>query len=184
MYIVYIVFLQSTGTMKACLDPSVPVLSPALETRLLTGFALAATVGYFIATGDIQDGLSSTEVLENADDAIISDTVGFVDSILGGATALFGGLNGLSSKEVLENADDSLISDAVVADVASFVEGTLSGVAALFGGLNAIQGEAETAAETATEIEELASTGSLFVPLSNSVKEGLLIFFEALGKLR
>jgi hypothetical protein len=127
--------------MKACLDPSVPVLSPALETRLLTGFALAATVGYFIATGDIQDGLSSTEVLENADDAIISDTVGFVDSILGGATALFGGLN-------------------------------------------AIQGEAETAAETATEIEELASTGSLFVPLSNSVKEGLLIFFEALGKLR
>jgi hypothetical protein len=42
----------------------------------LTGFALIATVGYdAIRVGDIQDGFFFMEVLEVADDAIISDII-------------------------------------------------------------------------------------------------------------
>ncbi len=33
--------------MKACLDPSVAIVSPSLETRLLTGVALSAALGYY-----------------------------------------------------------------------------------------------------------------------------------------
>jgi hypothetical protein len=95
--------LQYIGTMKACLDPSIPVLSPALETRVLTGFALVATVGYFMATGDIQDDGFSVELLEGTDDAVATDTI--VDGILAGAAALFGGLKAVEAdKETLEGA--------------------------------------------------------------------------------
>lgn len=125
------------GTMKACLDPTIPVLSPALETRILTGFALAASVGYFISTGEIPDDLGST------------------------------------ATELLEGADDTMITDTIV-------DGILGGVAGLFGGLGALQGEAETAVEAASEIEELASSGNLFVPLLNNLRQGLLFILEAL----
>ena len=89
--------------MKACLDPSIPVLSPALETRVLTGFALVATVGYFIATGDIQDEGFSLELFEGTDDVIGTDAI--VDKIITGAAALVGGLKAVEAdKETLEGA--------------------------------------------------------------------------------
>ncbi len=114
--------------MKACLDPDIPVLSPALETRVLTGFALAAAVGYFIATGDMQEEIVSTEIYENV-------------------------------------ANDA---------------GILGGAASLFGGLKAMQGEMETAAETASEIE---SAPFLIGPLINNLRLGIQFFLEAIGLL-
>lgn len=84
------------GTMKACLDPNIPVLSPALETRVLTGFALAAIVGYFISTGNTPEGLNPTELLEGVDDTVITETV--LDGIIGGAAALFGGMKSLENE--------------------------------------------------------------------------------------
>lgn len=84
------------GTMKACLDPNIPVLSPALEIRVLTGFALAAIAGYLVSTGNAPEGLNPTELLEGADDTIITDTV--LDGIIGGAAALFGGMNALENE--------------------------------------------------------------------------------------
>jgi len=80
---------MAVGTMKACLDPNIPVLSPALETRVLTGFALAAIVGYVISTGISPEGLNPSEIIEGLDDTVVSDTI--LDGILGGAAALFGG---------------------------------------------------------------------------------------------
>jgi hypothetical protein len=49
--------------MKACLDPNVPVLSPSLEIRFLTGLALSATV-LVLATGDGAD--ISSEMIESS----------------------------------------------------------------------------------------------------------------------
>ena len=43
------------GTMKACLDPDVAVLSPSLEKKVLTGVALVAAFSYFLTAGDIPD---------------------------------------------------------------------------------------------------------------------------------
>jgi hypothetical protein len=82
--------------MKACLDPTIPVLSPALEIRVLTGFALAAIAGYLISTGNSPEGLNPTQLLEGLDDTIISDTV--LDGIIGGAAALFGGMKSLENE--------------------------------------------------------------------------------------
>jgi len=56
------------GTMKACLDPNVAVISPSLETRFLTGVALSATVGYFLTTGDFAD--ISPELIEGIDESL------------------------------------------------------------------------------------------------------------------
>jgi ubiquinol oxidase len=125
------------GTMKACLDPSIPVLSPALEARVLTGFALAASVGYFMSTGellsDVDLAASTAELLDAADDTVLTDSP-LWDGIVGGAAALFGGLKG----------------EAV-----------------------------ESAAETASEIEEIA----LVPVLLNYFRQGLAFFLEVLGLL-
>lgn len=82
------------GTMKACLDPSVPLLSPSLENRFLTGLALTATVGYFVSSGGLE-GVSSSEVVDGA----MIDPL--VDSVLAGAAAMIGGAS------VAEEATDA-----------------------------------------------------------------------------
>ena len=74
------------GTMKACLDPSIPLLSPSLENRFLTGLALTATVGYFVSSGGLE-GIGSSEFVDGA----MVDPI--VDSVLAGAAAVFGGSN-------------------------------------------------------------------------------------------
>jgi hypothetical protein len=38
--------------MKACLDPSIPVISPSLEVRLLTGLALSVALVNLIPTAE------------------------------------------------------------------------------------------------------------------------------------
>ncbi len=44
--------------MKACLDPSIPVISPSLEVRLLTGLALSVALFNFIPTAEDVTDLS------------------------------------------------------------------------------------------------------------------------------
>ena len=48
------------STMKSCLDPTEATLSPALESRVLTGVALAASVGYFFGDSATLDSLTSS----------------------------------------------------------------------------------------------------------------------------
>jgi len=108
------------GTMKACLDPNVAVLSPSLETRVLTGLALAASVGYFVSTGEFSE-VTGSELLEGADETILADPV--IDGLLGGAAALLQGLKqgteeGVIGREEIEGAVE------VAEEVAGF--GTMS----------------------------------------------------------
>lgn len=49
---------EKTGTMKACLDPSIPVISPSLEVRLLTGLALSVALVNFIPVAEDVTDLS------------------------------------------------------------------------------------------------------------------------------
>ena len=85
--------------MKACLDPKVAVLSPALESRVLTGLALASVASVVIGSvtgGDISPDMLSTEFFEGLDGSTV------VDGILGGAAALFGGLGESEVGEIEE----------------------------------------------------------------------------------
>jgi len=136
--------------MKACLDPSVPVLSPALETRVLVGFALAASVGYFVSTGDFL----STEIIDGLDDAVMSDTL--VDVILGGAAAVFGGLNKL---QVDADIGAEVEEIAKGGGLLYSLKQAWIGAGALVAGLGLNELQVET--ETATEIEEIAAVGGL-----------------------
>jgi hypothetical protein len=91
--------IQITGTMKACLDPEVAVISPSLETRFLTGVALSAAVGYFLTTGDFTE--ISPEIAEGLDDSIPA-----VDSLFGGVASMLQGL-----KVVEEEGAEALIEE-------------------------------------------------------------------------
>ena len=61
------------GTMKSCLDPTVAVLSPSLESRALTGVVLATVVASFLSGGDFV--ADTAEYLEGLDDTFAADTV-------------------------------------------------------------------------------------------------------------
>jgi len=78
------------GTMKACLDPQVAVLSPSLEIRALTGLALAASVGYYIATGDLSPADVTSDIIDGVDDTILGDS--FVEAIIGAIAAFIQGI--------------------------------------------------------------------------------------------
>lgn len=43
------------GTMKACLDPTVPVISPSLEIRFITGLVFTAVLSSVVPTVDVAD---------------------------------------------------------------------------------------------------------------------------------
>lgn len=80
------------GTMQACLDPEVAVLSPSLEQKLLSGAALAVLVG---ATGDfsslndlasLNDFVDASGGLDGLADGLSADSV--MDAALAGGAAL------------------------------------------------------------------------------------------------
>ena len=90
------------STMTSCLDPTEPVLSPGLESRVLTGVALAASVGYFF---DSAGGLTKvTEFMESVSgvtdlDSILTESASTSSPILDG---IIGGIAGFSN--VLQEA--------------------------------------------------------------------------------
>lgn len=99
LYDVFVAIRADEGdhvsTMKACLDPSIPLLSPSLENRALTGLALTAVVGYFLSTGGLE-GLGTSEIIDGALENPI------VDSVLAGASAAFGAAN------MIEDSTDAI----------------------------------------------------------------------------
>ncbi len=92
-------------TMTSCLDPSVAVLSPALESRVLTGVALAAGAsllfGGSLGVGGGGVGLSGIEGVEGladmADGMTDLDSILSEDGSLGALNAIVGGLAGLAN---------------------------------------------------------------------------------------
>ena len=107
--------------MQACLDPRVPVLSPALEGRVLTGFALASISAVFLTTiGEVPTtDMVSTGIFDGIDGTLL-------DGIVGGAAAFFGGIGesaDISEAEgILEGIDGTLL-DTVMSNTAAFFGG-------------------------------------------------------------
>lgn len=85
------------GTMKACLDPNVAVISPSLETRFLTGVALSAAVGYFLSTGEFVD--VSPELVEGIDESLPA-TESVLQDVLGGFASVLQGLKVIEDEGV------------------------------------------------------------------------------------
>lgn len=100
------------GTMKACLDPKVAVISPSLERRFLTGVALSAVVGYFLTTGDFVE--IYPELGEGFDESLpLTEKV--LPGIFGGTASLLEGL-----KVVEQEGVESFIEEEALANFASF----------------------------------------------------------------
>ncbi|KAL7533274.1 hypothetical protein ACHAXR_005137 [Thalassiosira sp. AJA248-18] len=114
LYDVFVAIRNDEGdhvqTMGSCLDPKVAVLSPALESRVLTGMALAAGASAFLGSGGIESlsgvseslGLNGIEGLEGFSD--LADSLPDLDSILmddssasGAFNAIVAGLAGMTN---------------------------------------------------------------------------------------
>jgi len=113
LYDVFVAIRADEGdhvtTMKSCLDPTVAVLSPSLEKKVLLAAAFAATAGYVLGTG-----LNSIEDISNiaaVDDVELADAALF-DGALGGLAAFFNGLRGLDGEGEGRMLLDNRLSEA------------------------------------------------------------------------
>lgn len=104
------------STMKSCLDPAEPVLSPGLETRVLTGVALAASVGYLSKTVIELDSISDTLMGSDALDAIIGDVVD--TDPFGGIVNFFTGMG-----QAVESTDADEATGSAVGEIGGITEG-------------------------------------------------------------
>jgi len=132
LYDVFVAIRNDEGdhvqTMTSCLDPKVATLSPGLESRVLTGMALAAgsslvfgSAGGLVGISESLGGLSGIEGMEGLSD--IADSMTDLDSILteesssGLMNAVVAGLAGLTNgfqEMVGIGAEDVEIDDDVV----------------------------------------------------------------------
>lgn len=148
LYDVFVAIRNDEGdhvhTMTSCLDPKVAVLSPALESRVLTGMALAAGANLLLGGGGLggladmgetlgNAGLAGIEGVEGLGD--LADGVPDLDSILseGGATSglintFVGGLAGLvNGLQELVGADAEFDEDAAGSALEDAAAGGLDG---------------------------------------------------------
>ena len=87
--------------MKACLDPSIPVLTPALETRVLIGLGLAASAAFILSSGGSVEDVLGTETVEGVDGTILEGIVGAGAALIGGMREVMGESG---AEEVVEEA--------------------------------------------------------------------------------
>mmetsp|Transcript_21941 Transcript_21941/g.47011 ORF Transcript_21941/g.47011 Transcript_21941/m.47011 type:complete len:618 (-) Transcript_21941:359-2212(-) len=134
LYDVFVAIRSDEGdhvqTMTSCLDPQVATLSPGLESRVLTGVALAAGASLVFGTGGIDglttisDGLGGLAGIEGmgmeglgdiADSVTDLDSVlaedggaasGLINAIVGGLAGLANGIQELGGTEGAEIDDD------------------------------------------------------------------------------
>lgn len=117
-------------TMSSCLDPKVSTLSPALESRVLTGIALAAganvlTDGNVEVISTIGSSLSTLTGIEGFDqladtltdidlDAVIGvEDGGFSNAILGVVAGLGSGLQNLVERTVDVDVDEDAAMEGI-----------------------------------------------------------------------
>lgn len=104
-------------TMANCLDPKVAVLSPALESRVLTGIALTTGSSLLLGASGLVGGgvmeLNSIEGMANmADglsdlDSVLSEDNGIFNAAVGGLAGLANGISELFGTEA-EIIDDDV----------------------------------------------------------------------------
>ena len=148
LYDVFVAIRNDEGdhvsTMKSCLDPKEATLSPALESRVLTGVALASAVGYFFGDSVTLETLTNT-----------------INQVSSG-----GSLQGLETLSDLSDgaADlDSVLTEAS-ADDSSIVNGVVGGLAGLANGIKEITGldpeiDEDAADAAGTALEDIAAGG-------------------------
>lgn len=107
LYDVFVAIRNDEGdhvsTMKSCLDPAEVTLSPALESRVLTGVALAASVGYFFGDSAMLERVSSSfnqlsggvQGLESLSD--LAEGANDLDTAISGVAARGGASNIINS---------------------------------------------------------------------------------------
>ena len=148
------------NTMQSCLDPSEPTLSSGLESRVLTGVALAAATSYlfgnypgFDSLNGIMDGLTT-----------LTSSGGGV-----GGDALVDGL-----AETMTLDLDQVLTDTS-SDAPGIINGSVGGLAGLANGLNEVGGE------SAVEVDEDAITDTASSALEDMAAGGMEGFeFEAI----
>lgn len=128
LYDVFVAIRNDEGdhvsTMKSCLDPKEPVLSPALESRVLTGVALASSVGYLLGSAvdwtqmaDFMESASSGTDLDNVLTESATRSSPILDGIIGGIASFANGLQEMAGDgaelDVDEDAAGSLLEDVV-----------------------------------------------------------------------
>mmetsp|Transcript_31529 Transcript_31529/g.76398 ORF Transcript_31529/g.76398 Transcript_31529/m.76398 type:complete len:572 (-) Transcript_31529:217-1932(-) len=119
--------------MKACLDPSVSLISPSLERRLVTASALVATVGLLlISGGDVNPD-------DIAVDASTMETFagdGIVETVLSGLAAVSSQLMGDNSPEAVAGAESAVEGTELFLQASSIekmVSAVAAGLASFFG---------------------------------------------------
>lgn len=146
LYDVFVAIRNDEGdhvsTMKSCLDPTEATLSPALESRVLTGVALAASVGYFV-------GDSAT-----------------LDSLTSSFNQLAGGMQGLEGLTDLADSApdlDSVISEASSEGASNLLNGFVGGLAGLANGIRELTGldelDEDAADAASSSLEDVAAGG-------------------------
>jgi ubiquinol oxidase len=140
------------NTMQSCLDPSAPTLSSGLESRVLTGVALAAATSYlfgnypgFDSLNGIMDGLSTLTSSGVGGDALVdglaetmtsdldqvltdtsSDAPGIINGIVGGLAGLANGLNEAGGESAVE-VDEDAITDTASSALEDMAAGGMEG---------------------------------------------------------
>ena len=144
LYDVFVAIRNDEGdhvqTMTSCLDPKVAVLSPALESRVLTGMALAAGASVLLGSSGIDvngltgiskslGGVGTIEGMEGLTDSIADfDSIlseegppGLINAMVGGLAGLANGLNEMVGADA--EVDDDLAGSALEDLAAGGVDG-------------------------------------------------------------
>lgn len=138
LYDVFVAIRNDEGdhiqTMSSCLDSKVATMSPALESRLITGVALAAGAGFFFGNFPGYDSLT-------------------------GVSESLGGIEGVSLEGLSDIASDKITElDSVLTEDSGAVPATFNAVVRGLAGLS--NGLQETIGAESVEIDDdLASSG-------------------------
>ena len=149
------------NTMQSCLDPSAPTLSSGLESRVLTGVALAAATSYLFGNYPGFDSLNG-----------IMDGLSTLTSSGGGGAGGDALVDGLA--ETMTSELDQVLTDTS-SDAPGIINGVIGGLAGLANGLNEVGGE------SAVEVDEDAITDTASSALEDMAAGGMEGFeFEAI----
>ena len=119
--------------MKACLDPSVSLISPSLERRLITASALVATVGLLLMSG-VDVNPDDIAVDASTMETFASD--GIVETVLSGLAAISSQMMGDNSPEAVAGAESAVEGTELFLQASALekiVSGVAGGLASVFG---------------------------------------------------
>ncbi|KAG7336907.1 alternative oxidase-domain containing protein [Nitzschia inconspicua] len=146
------------GTMKACLDEKVVLLSPSLERKILIGTGIVAAAATLFTTGDF--GGTSDLLSFNPGDIALDGGSGFeLDALLAGASAVIsqvfgGGSDALMDAQEVAESVEAIEDSGVVTQFLS--EGFAAGVLAskLISGQKAVNNTAIVTSEEKDGIDD------------------------------